>query len=677
MNDQEAAARIAWLSAELRWHNRLYYEADRPEITDAQYDELLRELAALEKRFPALAAPDSPTRTVGSRPAEKFAKVEHLAPMLSLANAMNEAELRDWDARLKRQAERPANEPIDYVCEYKLDGLSIELVYRRGRLAVAATRGDGLIGEDVTTNVATIRAIPKVLPEGAPDEFSARGEVFMHKADFARLNQRQEEDGQKTFANPRNAAAGSLRQLDARITAARPLSVFLYAVDDTAKFALQTHRDMLDRLTALGLPVNPERRFCRGIDEAAAFYREMIERRHALPYDIDGLVVKVDDLSLRRHLGSVSRSPRWAVAAKFPAEQEETVVEDIDIQVGRTGALTPVAKLRPVPVGGVIVANASLHNQDEIDRLDVRPGDVVLIQRAGDVIPEVVGVLKERRPPDSPGPFSLREKIGHRCPACKGEIGRAENEVAWRCLNPDCPAKLIEGIKHFVSKAAVNVEGLGDKLVRQVVEKGLVKEPADLYRLSLTDWAGLERMAEKSARNILEALATALEAKLDKFIYALGIRHVGEVTARALAEAFGSLEKIRGAGLDELAAVEDIGPIVAQSIRTFFDDPQQTARVDRLLATGFTPTWEKKEVAADSPFLGKTVVLTGTLATLSRNQAKARILELGGKVAGSVSKNTDLVVAGPGAGEKLAKAQKLGVQVITEEEFLALSAKSD
>jgi len=672
MKPAEAAARVAWLRAEIRRHNRLYYEADRPEITDAQYDDLLRELETLEKEFPALAAPDSPTRTVGFRPAEKFAKVEHLAPMLSLANAMNEAEMCEWDARLKRQAERPADTRIDYVCEYKLDGLSIELVYRRGRLTVAATRGDGMIGEDVTANVATIRAVPKVLPDGAPDTFSARGEVFMHKADFARLNQRQEEDGQKTFANPRNAAAGSLRQLDSRITAARPLSVFLYAVDDAAKLAALTHRDVLDRLTDLGLPVNPDRRLCRGIEEAIVFYREMIDRRHDLPYDIDGLVLKVDDLSLQRSVGAVSRSPRWAVAAKFPAEQEETTIEEIDIQVGRTGALTPVARLRPVPVGGVIVAHASLHNQDEIDRLDVRPGDVVLIQRAGDVIPEIVAVLKEKRQPDGPGPFSLRDKIGNRCPACDGAIGRAENEVAWRCLNPDCPAKLIEGIKHFVSKAAVNVDGLGDKLVRQVVEKGLVKEPADLYRLSPAQWAGLERMAEKSARNILDALATAKQAKLDKFVYALGIRHVGEVTARALAEAFGSLEKIRAAALDELAAVEDIGPIVAQSIRAFFDEPRQAARVDRLLEAGFAPTWEKKEVAADSPFLGKTVVLTGTLAALPRDRAKARILELGGKVAGSVSKSTDLVVAGPGAGEKLAKAQKLGIRIIDEDEFLAL-----
>jgi DNA ligase (NAD+) len=491
----------------------------------------------------------------------------------------------------------------------------------------------------------------------------------MNKADFAKLNERQEEEGQRTFANPRNAAAGSLRQLDSAATAARPLTAFFYALTPTTS---ATHEQMLRALADLGLPVNADRRRCRGIDDAVAFYQEMIGRRHALPYEIDGLVLKVNDLVLQRRLGEVSRSPRWAIAAKFPAEQAETQVLDIEIQVGRTGALTPVAKLRPVKVGGVTVANASLHNQDEIDRLDVRVGDTVVIQRAGDVIPEVVRVVHEKRDPIGHAPFSIRKKSRGKCPMCDGEIGQTEGEVALRCLNPHCPAKLIEGIKHFVSKGAVNVDGLGDKLVRQVVEKGLVRGPADLYKLSLADWAGLDRMAEKSGQNLLDALATSKNAALDRFLYALGIRHVGEVTARALAEAFGSLEAVRAASLEELAAVEDIGPVVASSIHDHFRDRDHRAVVERLLAVGFNPTWTKKPVRADSPFAGKTVVLTGTLASMSRDQAKARIIELGGKVAGSVSKKTDLVVAGPGAGDKLRQAAKLGIKVIDEDAFLQL-----
>ena len=672
MDRQSAEQRIKELRREIRRHNRLYYEQNTPEITDAQYDALLRELQNLEAQYPDLLTPDSPTQTVGEKPAEKFQKVEHLAPMLSLQNAMNEEEIREFDQRVKRQLGWPEKKPVEYVCELKLDGLSVNLIYRQGLLDRAATRGDGLIGEDVTRNVRTIRTIPTALAAGAPELLDVRGEVFMSKADFQALNTRQEEEGQKTFANPRNAAAGSLRQLDPQITASRPLTAFFYALGDPSAFGLATHEEMLRRLSGWKLPVNPKRELCRHVDEAIAFYRAMIEQRHKLPYDIDGIVLKVNDLQLHKRLGALSRSPRWAVAGKFPAEQAETTVLGIEIQVGRTGVLTPVAKLKPVFVGGVTVQNASLHNQDEIDRLDVRVGDVVVIQRAGDVIPEVVAVRAEKRPPIAPAPFSIRRKVKDQCPSCGGEIVQLEGEVALRCINSKCPAKVIEGIKHFAAKGAVNIDGLGDKLIRQVVEKGLVKSPVDLYRLTLDNWAALERMAEKSAQNILDALAASKQVKLDHFLVALGIRHVGEVTARALADAFGSLKKLREAGFDELSQVEDIGPIVARAICDHFADSGNSQLIDGLLDVGLKPTWVKKEIAADSPFAGKTVVLTGELSSMTRDEAKARILELGGKVSGSVSKKTSLVVAGPGAGSKLREAKKLGVQIMEEDEFLKM-----
>ncbi len=670
MDRSQAEQRCEHLRQEIARHNRLYYEHDTPEITDAQYDALLRELQDLETRYPDLLTADSPTQTVGQKPADKFEKVEHLAPMLSLQNAMNEDEIREFDQRVKRHLGLAENQPVEYVCELKLDGLSVSLVYRNGRLERAATRGDGAVGEDVTRNVRTIKDIPLTLAGEVPALVDVRGEIFMNKADFAALNARQEEDGQKTFANPRNAAAGSLRQLNPLITAERPLSAYFYALGDPT--GLSTHEDTLRRLAGWNLPVNDKRRICREIGEAVEFYRAMIEKRHQLAYDIDGIVIKVNDLALQKRLGAVSRSPRWAIAGKFPAEQVETRVLAIEIQVGRTGVLTPVAKLEPVSVGGVIVRNASLHNQDEIDRLDVRIGDVVVIQRAGDVIPEVVEVKVDRRDPIGHGPFSIRQKVGGVCPSCHGEIVKPEGEVALRCVNPYCPAKIVGGIVHFAAKGALNVDGLGEKLIRQVVEKGLVRSPADLFRLTLSDWAGLERMGEKSAQNVLNALAASKQVKLDRFLVALGIRHVGEFTARTLADAFGSLSALRTATLDELSAIESIGPIVAQAIRDFFDNPAQAKLIDDLLTLGVTPTWEAKDVAANSPLFGKTVVLTGELVSMTRDQAKARILDLGGKVAGSVSKRTNLVVAGPGAGSKLRDAEKLGIEVIDESAFLKL-----
>jgi DNA ligase (NAD+) len=671
MNRESAGARIDQLRAELGRHNRLYYEHDQPVITDAEYDALLRELDDLERQFPELRIGDSPTQTVGAKPAEKFAKVEHLAPMLSLSNAMNAEEIREWEVRLRRYAELPESEPIEYLCELKLDGLSIELIYdSAGKLTTAATRGDGQIGEDVTANVKTIKQLPWSIPARESGPLSVRGEIFLSKADFSRLNQDQDEQGQKTFANPRNAAAGSLRQIDPAVTATRPLSAFLYAAHDPQIFGVSTHEATLRALAELKFPVDADRRVCNGIDEAIEFYQAMIERRRNMAYEIDGVVIKVNDLSLQRRLGQVSRSPRWAIAAKFPAEQAETTIEDIDIQVGRTGVLTPVAKLQPVQVGGVTVSSASLHNQDEIDRLGVALGDRVIIQRAGDVIPNIVRVVRDSLFGDLP--FSIRAKVGNRCPVCGGDIDRLPGEVALRCLNPICAAKLVEGLKHFVSKGGVNVDGLGDKLVRQVVEKGLVKQPADLFRLGVLEWAALDRMAEKSAQNVVEALEQSKLAKLDRFLFALGVHHVGEVTGRALANAFGNLGDIQVASEEELAAISDIGPIVAASIRRFFDDPEKAVWVENLLAVGFDPAWEKTEVADDSPFLGKSVVLTGTLESMSRDEGKRRVSAMGGKPVGTVSKKTDLVVAGPGAGSKLDKAKKLGIQIIDEQEFLRL-----
>lgn len=672
MDRQTAIGRIKKLREEIRQHNRLYYELDAPQITDAEYDALMQELQNLERLHPDLTTPDSPTQTVGAKPAARFAKVEHLTPMLSLQNAMDAGELSEFDARVKRHLGIEIEKPLRFVCELKLDGLSINILYRRHKLERATTRGDGSVGEDVTRNVLTIKSIPTALPSEAPDEIEIRGEIFIRKADFARLNARQEEDGQKTFANPRNAAAGSLRQLDATITRGRPLTAFFYTIGDSKETDLDSHEQLLKTLRRWKLPVNEERKVCNGIEEAIAYYHLMVEKRHELAYDIDGVVVKADDLELHRRLGSVSRSPRWAIAAKFPPEQAETLVQDIEVQIGRTGALTPVAKLAPVFIGGVTVSNASLHNQDEIDRLDVRVGDTVIVQRAGDVIPEIVKVLTEKRSPDSPEPFSLEKKLDGQCPSCQGEVARLSGEVALRCLNPHCPAKIIGGIKYFASKQTMNIDGLGDKLVRQVVEKGLVSEPADLYRLQQDDWGGLERMGEKSAANLMESLESSKRVRLDRFLAALGIRHVGEVTARSLAEAFGSLEAVRQASVDELAAVEDIGAIVAEAIIGYFAEPERASIVDNLLAVGMSPFWESKIVSDDSPFAGKSIVLTGTLTSMTRAEAKTRIQDLGGKVSSSVTKKTDLVVAGPGTGSKLDKARKLDIEIADEDRFLEM-----
>ncbi|MCL4234789.1 MAG: NAD-dependent DNA ligase LigA [Deltaproteobacteria bacterium] len=667
MDTHDARSRANDLRRAIAHHNDLYYRRDAPEISDAEYDALMRELADLEARFPEIVTTDSPTNTVGAKPSDKFEKFAHALPMLSLANAMNAGELREFDARIRRQLEWNSADAIEYVAELKIDGLAVELVYEKRRLIAGSTRGDGTVGELITRNLLTIGSIPRELPPDTPQVLDVRGEVYMRKSDFAALNARREEEGEPTFANPRNAAAGSMRQLDPAVTASRPLSIFLYGLGRTREWRPATHADALGRIASWGFPVNSERRICRGIDEAIAYYESIPAIRETLPYDIDGVVVKVNRIDLQEQLGILSRSPRWAIAAKFPAQQVRTVVEAIDIQVGRTGALTPVARLAPVSVGGVTVSNASLHNQDEIDRLDVRVGDTVVIQRAGDVIPEVVSVDRDARPGGTT-PFSIPSVIANHCPECGAEIVRLPDEVAWRCVGSACPAKRIESLCHFASKNAMNIDGLGDKLIRQVVEKGLVQNPADIFRLTREQWAALDRMADKSAENLLGTIEAAKATTLRRFVFALGIRHVGEATAKALADAFGSVHAIMDATPEQLASVPDIGPVVAASIRGWFDDPGNRQLALDLLALGVVPAWEKTDTIG--PLAGRTFVLTGTLASMERGEAKRRLEALGATVAGSVSKKTGVVVAGESAGSKLDKARELGVEIWDEERFL-------
>lgn len=669
MIDADAAAeRISDLRRQIDRYNRLYYELDRPEIDDTGYDALLRELQGLETRFPGLSTPDSPAWRVGAAPAEKFEKYTHARPMLSLNNAMDLDELRRFQERIKRHLGLGPEEEVSYLAEMKIDGLAVGLVYEEGRLVAGATRGDGAVGELITQNLITLKTLPKTLPPSAPSRLEVRGEVYMGKADFAALNARREEEGETLFANPRNAAAGSLRQLDPGITAARPLSLFCYAVEQVAGRVFNTQESVLQALADWGFPVNGNRRLCRGIDEAVDYYEAVLKERAELPYDIDGVVVKVDDLSLQESLGRVSRSPRWAVAVKFPPEQAATRITGIAVRVGRTGTLTPVACLRPVRVGGVMVSSASLHNQDEIDRLDLRVGDSVVIQRAGDVIPEVVRVEKEKRPVDAE-PFSLMDAVKGRCPVCGSAVVQLPDEVAIRCVGLACPAKLVEGLKHFASKGALNIEGLGDKLIRRVVEEGLVRSPADIFHLDREQWSSMERMAEKSADNLMAAIEASKDIPLPRFLFALGIRHVGEATARALAMTFGSLEAVRRAAEEALAATRDVGPVVAASIHGFFRDPGNRDMVDGLLEAGLRPSREESHIAG--PLLGKTFVITGTFESLKRAYIKERLQALGARVAGTVTGKTGVLVVGVSPGSKLTRARKLGTEIWDESRLLA------
>lgn len=647
-------------------HNTLYYALDRPEITDAEYDALFRELVELERRHPALATADSPTQRVGAPPLTAFAAVRHRTPMLSLANAFDEEEVRAFDRRVRQGVE---SDEIDYAAEPKFDGLAVSLVYRDGVFVQGATRGDGTTGEDVTQNLRTVRSIPLRLAKhaAASDTLEVRGEVLMFRKDFDALNARQQESGEKAFVNPRNAAAGTLRQLDSRITAQRPLRFFAYAAERADRTPWMTHEEMLDQLLALGFPVCAERAVMRGIEAALVYYEKIGARRSKLPYAIDGVVYKVNRLDWQRRLGFVSRAPRFAVAHKFPAEEQVTEVLAIEVQVGRTGALTPVARLKPVFVGGVTVTNATLHNEGELHRKDVRVGDAVVVRRAGDVIPEVVSVRFEQRPPGT-HPFKLPTS----CPVCGSRVVREEGEAIARCSGGlVCAAQRKQALLHFASRRAMDIEGLGERIVDQLVELELVRTPAGLYALEETHLASLERMAEKSAANLKAAIDKSKSTTLERFIYALGIRNVGERTARDLARHFGGLDRLMQADAEALAQVPDVGPVVAQSMRQFFDEPHNRQEIERLRKAGVH--WrETRGAPLREPEDVKTFVLTGTLENLTRDQARERIEAKGHKVVGSVSKKTNYVVAGTDPGSKLDRAHALGVRVLDERAFLEL-----
>jgi DNA ligase (NAD+) len=660
---ENPAVRAEELRAQLRDASHRYYVLDAPTLSDAEYDRLFRELEQLEADHPDLITADSPTRRVGAAPSEKFAKVTHRRQMMSLANAMTEDEFLEFDARVHRTL---GDEPVRYVVEPKLDGLAVTLRYENGRFVQGATRGDGLTGEDVTANLRTIKMVPLQLAGRAPAIFEARGEVFINKRDFVKLNEEREKAGEPTYVNPRNTAAGSLRQLDPRITAQRPLSIFFYEVGETPRLTFATHWEKLALLRELGLRTNPENALCESLPEVRERYRRMLSMRHELPYEIDGSVIKVDSEDQRRRLGAVSRTPRWAIAWKFPAEEEATTVEDIFVSVGRTGALTPVAALKPVHVGGVTVSRATLHNEDELRRKDVRVGDRVFLRRAGDVIPEIVRVIVESRPAGS-RPWEMPKQ----CPACGTPVVREEGEAITRCPNPTCPAKTVSRLRHFASRLAMDIEGLGVETSTQLTETGLVKTPADLYRLRHEQLVGLDRFADLSARNLLAAIEASKTRPLRHVIYALGIRMVGEATAVSLARRFGSLEALMNASVEELQSVRDVGPEVAGQIHDFLALPDQREMIHQLLAAGVRPQAEAAAAAA-GPLAGKTVVLTGTLAQYSREAAKAEIERRGGRVSGSVSRKTDLVVAGDDAGSKLKKAQELGVRVVDENGFREL-----
>jgi DNA ligase (NAD+) len=649
MPAEATVRRVAELREAIEFHNHRYYVLDDPLIADAEYDTLLRELERLEASHPELASPDSPTMRVGAAPAEQFATVTHRRPMLSLSNVFDADEFGDFYARIANELE---SETVEFAVEAKLDGLAISLTYEDGRLVRAATRGDGTHGEDVTANVRTIRAIPLRLRSDAPPALlEVRGEIFMDKAGFAALNERQAAAGLKTFANPRNAAAGSLRQLDASVTASRPLTMYCYGIGALEGGpALTTQAGTLAWLGTLGLKVSRDSKVVSGRDACLDFYGEMATRRARLPYEIDGIVYKVNALSAQDRLGHVARAPRWAVAFKFPPDERETTVLAIDVQVGRTGALTPVARLEPVAVGGVTITNATLHNADEIARKDVRVGDTVVVRRAGDVIPEIVRVVLDKRPPGTE-PYVLPQAV------------------------PDQErARLVQEIIHFASRRALDIEGLGAKIVEQLVTSGLVAAPDDLFRLDVPTLAALDRMAEKSATNLVEAIARSRTTTLARFVYALGIREVGEATAANLARRFARLDRIAGAGVEELEQVDDIGPVVAASIHAWFADPQNVALVKRLRDVGVH--WEESEALADDagelPLAGLGCVLTGTLGALTRDEARHRLQALGAKVSGSVSRKTSFVVAGAEAGSKLDKATALGVPVLDEAAFLAV-----
>ena len=659
---------IDTLRQDLRRYEYEYHVLDNPTIPDAEYDRLFHQLKALEAAHPELITADSPTQRVGAKPLSGFAQIRHEIPMLSLDNAFSDEEFYAFVKRIEDRLIR-LPEPLTFCCEPKLDGLAVSILYVNGVLTQAATRGDGTTGEDITANIRTIRNIPlQLLMDNPPARLEVRGEVFMPHEGFERLNQQALEKGEKTFANPRNAAAGSLRQLDPKITSKRPLVLNAYGIGIAEGVDLpNTHYDRLQWLKSIGIPVNPEIRLCNGTDEVLDFYRDIQNKRSSLGYDIDGTVLKINDIALQEKLGFISKAPRWAIAYKFPAQEELTRLNDVEFQVGRTGAITPVAKLEPVFVAGVTVSNATLHNGDEIERLDIAIGDTVVIRRAGDVIPQIIGVLHDRRPADA-RPIIFPET----CPVCDSAIVRIEGEAVARCTGGlFCAAQRKEALKHFVSRKAMDIDGVGGKLIEQLVDRELIHTPADLFKLDLTTLTRLERMGAKSAENALASLEKAKHTTLARFIFALGIREVGEATALNLANHFKTLEALQNADLEALQQVPDVGEVVANRILAFWHEPHNVAVVNDLIAQGVHwETVETKEVT-ENRFKGKTVVLTGTLTQMGRNEAKALLQDMGAKVSGSVSAKTDFVIAGDAAGSKLTKAQELGVAVLTEEEFLA------
>jgi DNA ligase (NAD+) len=665
---EEAKRRVEELREIIEEHNYRYHVLDDPAVSDEQYDAWMRELVELEQAFPELASPDSPTQRVGGEPLPNFDKVEHLTPMLSLGNAFNEEDLREFDERVRKAA---GVRPVRYVCELKIDGLAVSLRYRDGRFERGATRGDGTIGEDITQNLKTIRSLPLRLKR--PLTLEVRGEAYMPRSAFERLNAEREQKGEPLFANPRNAAAGSLRQLDPRLAAERTLDLFVHGLGHLEGELPNTHTESMQLLSELGFKVNPERETVDGIDGVIDYVNRWRERRPELPYDIDGVVVKVDDLALREEMGTTAKSPRWAIAYKFPAEEAVTILRDIELSVGRTGVVTPTAILDPVRLAGTTVKRASLHNEDIIREKGLMLGDHVIIKKAGDIIPEVVAVITDRRTGDEK-PFSMPEH----CPECESRLVRLEGEVALRCINPQCPAQTREGIIHFVSRGAMNIEGLGEKVVTQLFEKGLVRGVADLYYLKKEDLVALERMGEKSASNLLAALEASKENSLERLLFGLGIRFVGAKAAKVLARHYLHIDRLMEATEEELTSLDEIGPKIASSVVTYMAKPEVRETIERLKAAGVNMEYKGADaetageaVSEDSPFAGKTVVLTGTLSSMSRSEAATLLESLGATVTGSVSKKTDLVIAGEKAGSKLDKAQKLGVPVWDEAAFLA------
>jgi DNA ligase (NAD+) len=658
---KDPAVQIEQLSKELRHHEHQYYVLDAPEITDAEYDALIRRLQSLEAQHPDLIAPDSPTQRVGGKPREGFIKVTHSSPLLSLDNALNEAELRDFDRRVR---DLLGGAPYRYVTELKLDGLSMAAHYRDGKFIQAVTRGDGAIGEDVTENARTIRSLPLRVP-GPFSTFEVRGETVMSRRAFQRLNAQRDEKGLSRFANPRNAAAGSLRLLEPRLTAERSLEYYTYFLLIEGRPAFDSHWRSLEELRHLGFKVNPHNQICQTIDEVFGLCNSWEAQREDLPYEIDGVVVKVDSVEQQRQLGFTAKAPRWAIAYKYPARQATTTVEDIEVQVGRTGALTPVARLKPVEVGGVTVSRATLHNEDEIERLGLQIGDLVVVERSGDVIPKVVRV-------SSRGSYRKPFRLPSQCPVCGGKVVREEGESASRCINANCPARLKESLLHFASRGVMNIDGMGEALVDQLVDRGIVRNIADLYDLTIEDLMSLERMGARSAGNVIRNIDRSRANPLPRVITALGIRFVGERTAVFLAEAFGSMDAIARASLEDLQLAEEVGPKVAEAVVQFFSEPGNLELAGRLHKAGLQFTYVSTRPTG-GPLQGKTLVVTGTLPTLSREQAKRLIEQAGGKVSGAVSKKTSYLVAGEDAGSKLAKARELGIPTLTEDELRALA----